>query len=540
MRLRRIKIDELTVFFVLALALLYLSFGRELILPGSSAPRNQYFRLTDAVYAPSSGLLQADSKIFTYNPSVMLLVSIDGGQSFREYPGPVHLDKLRNPEITTIPTSFHWVNPAGKFPEAKSIVVKLEDKSTGWITEPSVYTYLREPSELPVIAITLPHEDLYDEKKGIMTFGQRSWIQKGFYTPWWFRQANYTGRGVEWEREACFQYFENNELRLEQFCGIRISGNATRGFPQKSLQIIARKNYGPDHFAFRFFGDNSLKKYESLVIRNSGNDNTKTLFADLLMHQLAEDAAVLTQKGRPVRVFLNGNYWGIYDLRERIDEYFIGRIEDVPETDVTILEGAYGDVKDGSEKDKRNFDSMMKKIDDAVNVHDDLLSEIGHAMDLQSFIDYIILETYYGNTDWPHNNAMWYKAGEGKWKWILNDLDYGLAYLGPGSVSVDIFDKLDHSSAVTARLFNKLWTHPSFRESFETRVGQMLETQFSPQRVTGAYEELKAVYENEMGYQVDRWRLIGSLDEWESNCQANLDFLIRRPAIYREQVRNHK
>jgi hypothetical protein len=533
---RRIKLDELTVFFVLALGLLYLSFGRELILPAFSAPRYQYFGLADAISVPPSGIYHKGSQIHAHDPSVVVLVSTDGGQSFQEHPGPVNLDEFSNPAIMNIPTSVHWANPAGKFPEAKSVVLKLENKSTGWITEPSVCTYLGEPSELPVIAITLPQDDLYSEKKGVMTFGQRSWMQKDFYTPWWFREANYTGRGIAWERRACFQYFENNTLSLEQFCGIRISGNATRGFPQKSLQIIARKNYGPDCFASSFFGDDGQKKYTSLVIRNGGNDNTKTVFADLLMHRLAEGAHVLTQKGHPARVFLNGNYWGIYDLRERIDEFLIGRIEDVPETDVTILEGAYGEVKDGSEKDKNNFDAIMKKLDDAKEVNDDLLLEIENVMDLSSFMDYIIFETYYGNTDWPHNNAMWYKAGEGRWKWILNDLDYGLAYLGHTNVSVNLFDQLKNDQTVTARLFTALVTHDTFRERFKKRGLEVLETHFDARRVLGVYNELKASYEKEITYQVNRWRMIRSVDEWESNCQANLDFLLQRNDIYRGQI----
>jgi len=341
---------------------------------------------------------------------------------------------------------------------------------------------------------------------------------------------------MEWEKEAFFQYFKEGKLQIEQYCGLRISGNATRGFPQKSMQIVARKMYGDDHFDFSFFNNSGQKKYTSLVIRNSGNDNAKTLFADLLMHRLADESNVLTLKGSPTVVYINGNYWGIYNLRERVDQYFISKIEDVQETEVTILEGGEAELKDGNKSDKADFDRLISKLKNVKDVSRELYNEICQAIDENSFIDYIFFETFFGNNDWPHNNSMWYKAGEGKWKWILNDLDYGLAYLGEENVNTNLFDKLKNSNAVIGVFFTKLYTNAEFEKNFTSRCYDLVTFHLSDKNIQDCYRELKVIYQTEIKKHIGRWRMIKSVEEWENNCTENLNFLIQRKNIYLKQI----
>ena len=532
----KFKIDELSIFFVLAITFLLLSSGKELL---TYEERNtglqSYFDFESAVQVPAQGLLDPGDEVIVYDPSVELMVSIDGGETFKS--AGIHFNPvtIENPDLTQIPISYHWQQPIGDFPGAKNIIFKLKNNTTGAVSVPEVYTWFTERSELPVVSLSVPQADIYHEAEGMMVFGKESWKQEGFYESWWFRSANFTSRGLTSEREVFMQYFEDNELKYQQSCGLRISGHATRGFPQKSMRLVARKTYGNDRFEFPFFGSAGQKKYQSLVIRNSGNDNSKTLFADLLMHRLADSSHVLTQQGKPIRVYLNGNYWGIYNLRERIDEYFIARVEDVKEDEVTILEGAYGDLKDGREKGKIEFDAIMTRCDVEV-MEDELLSELGNSIDLQSFTDYIIFETFFGNTDWPANNSTWYKAERGKWKWVLNDLDYGLAYLGPGQVNVNLFDKLFKKETVTAKLFAALISNTSFKEQFIMRGEEILQKHFNKSEVDKAFFELKAIFDKEIDLQINRWRMIPSRDEWEKNCISNRSFLADRVFIYSKQL----
>jgi len=535
----KFKIDQLLVFFLLSIAFLLLSFGKELIFGEKNGHTRltSYFDIENVVDFPEQGNVNLSDTLSVFNRAIEFWYSVNGGQDFILSVDPIVLNQLENPDLTGIPTSYHWLQPMENYEGCKSLVVQLKNRESGSITEKKVYTYFEtEISELPVIALTLPQDELFSYDKGIMSFGNNANHNESFYTSWWDRPANFTGRGFEWEREIFFQYFEEGNLAFEQACGMRISGNATRGFPQKSMQIVARKMYGSDRFEFPFFEDDGQKKYASLVIRNSGNDNTKTLFADLLMHRFAEESNVLTLKGRPTVVYLNANYWGIYNLRERIDPYFISKVEDVQEDEVTILEGGDSKLKDGNESDKKEFDDLISKIKNVDDMSQDLYKEVCNKIDEGSFIDYIFFETFYGNNDWPTNNSIWYKVAGGKWKWILQDLDYGLAYLGPQNVNINLLNKLKKSNTTVGILFTKLLSNGAFEKVFVERCYQMVENHFSEENIKKSFTNLRAMYQNEIEKHIGRWRMIESVEEWETNCQNNFNFLINRKKIYLQQV----
>lgn len=535
----KFKIDQLLVFFLLSIAFLLLSFGEELVFgrKNEQAGLTNYFEIENAVNFPSQGSSNLSDTLSVLNPSLEFWYSINGGQDYFLSDDPIVLNELENPDLTTIPTSYHWRQPMQRDEGCKSLVVQLKNPNENSKTEKKIYTFFEKGiSELPIIVLTLPQEDLFSEDRGIMSFGKNANYNESFYTAWWDRPANFTGRGLEWEREVFFQYFKEGNLEFEQTCGLKISGNATRGFPQKSMQIIARKMYGKEQFEFPFFGESSLKKYTSLVIRNSGNDNTKTLFADLLMHWFAKETSVLTLKGTPTVVYLNGNYWGIYNLRERIDEYFIAEIEDVKPEAVTILEGGNAELKDGLESDKKDFDKLMEELKEMDHLTLDLYNHVLGQIEEGSFIDYIFFETFYGNNDWPNNNSICYKAGDGRWKWILQDLDYGLAYLGPDNVNTNIFDKLKKSDTVIGLLFTKLMTNGSFEKHFIWRCTELANFLFKEEKINEVFGELRSQYQPEIAKHIGRWRMIDSVEEWETNCQNNFNFLIERKAIYLKQL----
>lgn len=492
--------------------------------------------MEDQLRMPQQGLLSETATIQPFNPEMELLYSLNGGDSFFSTYGELNLGDLHNPDLLHTPTSFHWKVPNGNFPEALSVMVQVRKTEQQLYTEPAVFSYFTTQHDLPVILITTSEAGLVSEDSGILVFGKSSYEDSGFYKNWWSRSANFQQRGTAWERAAVVQYFDEGNLKYEQKCGMKISGNATRGFPQKSLQLVARVMYGKDRFEYPFFGDQGSKKYQSLVLRNSGNDNTKTMFSDLLMHRLAAESNLLTLAGQPAVVYLNGNYWGVYNIRERVDPYLIAKREGVSEDEVTILEGFEGSLKEGEEEIKRGFDQLLEKVRSGEN-EPEVYQEVGALIDLESFADYIVYETYFANSDWPGNNSMWYKAGDSKWKWILNDLDYGLAYLGKEQVKADLFEKLRSSPSVTGSLFNFLITQEQFKLLFEHRAEKILQTTLSPERIEQIYTETKSLYNAEIGRHVDRWRMIDSVEAWEENCSNNLSFLLNRPSFYRHQLK---
>ncbi len=536
--LKRFHIDQLLVFFLLSISAMLLAFGKSVVgienTGGTQLVR--YLEPQPMVSVPQQGFFTAlEESVFAYNPNYDIFYSIDGGANFLNGGSSVSLMEIENPDLTYVPSSHHWKRPTGKFPQSKNVIIYLKHQTRSIVTESIYLTYFeKQQSDLPVLSMTLNIADIIGEYQGLFIFGEQSWYDEGFYNTWWSRNANFQMRGNEWERPAHIQYYEKGQLKFQDNCGIKISGNATRGFPQKSFQLVARKKYGSEFLDYPFFGKSGNQKSRSVVVRNSGNDNTKTLFADLLMHTLAKDSYVVSQAGYPTVVYLNGNYWGIYNIRERIDPYYLAQMEDVNEDEITLLEGL--ELKDGDDGEKLKFDALIERLSGADEATDELMSAVENEIDLNSFTDYIIFETYYANTDWPENNSLCYKSKDGKWKWILHDLDYGLAYLGASAVDQNLFENLKSSVSPVAVLFNFLIQDEAYKKRFQDRVQVLLNTCLSESNVTVVFQNLSQQYRSELSNQINRWRMIDSFEAWEENCRLNLIFLSNRGPIYKKQL----
>ncbi|MDA7804036.1 CotH kinase family protein, partial [Crocinitomix sp.] len=409
--------------------------------------------------------------------------------------------------------------------------------------EKSITYYSNVFSQLPIVHLTIDESDLFDWNKGIMISGSASTSNNLFYQDWWYRPSNFALRGSASARDVYFQYFNEGGLVYESAGNVKISGNATRYFPQKSLKIRAVDEKGrKTKFEFPFWGKSGNKKYESIVLRQSGNDNTSTLFADLLMHELAAESKVIILNGFPVSLFINGNYWGIYNVRERIDEYMLSKRVDADSKDITILKceksaNIYRLVA-GEEKEKQEFENLIQLINEEGRVSEIEYLMISERISLKSFIDYIFFETYFANQDWLLNNTTWFKAKGGQWKWILNDLDFSLAYPGEWNVNSNLFTRLLTKNSIMGKLFTALIAVDAFKEKFLKRSKKHLEEIFNEANLTEKFYQLKSKYEGDMQYEIDRWRSIDSYAAWEASCEANLTFLINRKLIYLKQLKD--
>jgi len=131
-----------------------------------------------------------------------------------------------------------------------------------------------------------------------------------------------------------------------------------------------------------------------------------------------------------------------------------------------------------------------------------------------------------------------YKTKGEKWKWLLNDLDYSLAYSGDDNVNSNGFDKLNSGSSVHAILFQKLMSNTGFKKQFKSQCLANIETYLSEDRIIFSFNKVKSLYDKEIESQVKRWRSIKSYEAWEESCQNNLNFLLDRREIYTNQLNN--
>ncbi|MBN4072732.1 CotH kinase family protein [Crocinitomix catalasitica] len=533
----RIKVDSLLIFLVFSLGLIAMSSDdlRSLVGLGSNDDYDHRLNIETSLRSPES--LITNGVIRTQNPSHLLHYSTDGGDTYRSTP-QLDVKDFENSNILFERTSYRWRPSHGNFPKLKSIRLRVVDDAKKYRSNDKILTYYEDyNSDLPIISLNISNAGLFSWNRGIMTMGRFESEQMTSQHEWWWKNANYQQRGVLWEREANIQYIEHDQLLLDQNCGIRISGNATRSFPQKSMRVYSRRTYGKEFFTFPFWED-GVSKTTSIVLRNSGNDNAKTLFADRLLHALSRDCKVLVQEGKAVNVFINGNYWGIYNLRERIDIQFIAEKRDCKIEEVTILEDGNADLKYGLEVEKENFDKIMAGLPDENDVTSEDIARLNEQISFGSFIDYIILETYFGNEDWPHNNSICYKTEDKKWRWLLNDLDYTMAYSGKSNLHSNIFEKLKDGGSYVARLYQTLISYEQFKERFKARAEEIFESILSKETINKTFSEIKSEYEPDILMAIDRWRVIDSIEDWKENCKMNLDYLLNRQQIYLDQIAN--
>jgi hypothetical protein len=390
---------------------------------------------------------------------------------------------------------------------------------------------------LPVVNLTANHADLFSDSIGIYVEGI------GTASDWQGERANFFDKR---RIEGNFTYEIDGEVVINQPIFLRISGGGSRKNAQKSFNLYADKSLGVSHFEFPFFTDLKDSHFNTLRLRNSGQDWNRTHMRDALMHSLVKDLDVYVQAYQPVIVYLNNQYWGIYNLREKFNKNYIRRHQHLSnEVKFDIME-RHHQVDEGS------ADDYLSLID-YLNTHD--LKEkknLDYAIsqiDTSNFIDYYCSQIYFANTDWPGNNIKYWKAKlpESKWNWFMHDTDLGFAlapiFSHPGGVDHNtlVFNLNDQKGDFknqpwSTLLFRKLTENEEFRMIFEQRLRQLLKNEFSPNRVLTIIDGMQAQLRPEMERHIERWKVedpvfYQSIPAWESEVEVLRDFARKRADI---------
>ncbi|MBE0655165.1 MAG: CotH kinase family protein, partial [Bacteroidales bacterium] len=211
----------------------------------------------------------------------------------------------------------------GEITVDKTISIRARAFRTGKIPgETATHSYLiGDGKEIPIVFISTDPANLFDNETGIYVKGSNAQNDFPYFG------ANFWN---DWEIPAHVEYYNyQNDQKFSIDAGIKIYGAYSRGHPQKSLSIFARSKYGDKSINARLFTNSSLEKYEAIILRNSGNDwfgegnQSGVLFRDLFMTSVGRDIGIDAQAGRPVVVYINGQYWGIQNMREKINEHFV-------------------------------------------------------------------------------------------------------------------------------------------------------------------------------------------------------------------------
>lgn len=383
-------------------------------------------------------------------------------------------------------------------------------------------SYIFDQPELPVISLVTQPQFLWNKDNGIYTDGDPYKNLDGKFENW---RSN-------WKRPVNLTYIYNNQT-WSCSAKFRIYGGASRGRPQKSFAIYTTSKKNPYRINFKLFPEVDRRKYAGIILRNGGDEWMKTQIRDGFQHTLIADRVACDYLPyRPVSVYLNGEYWGFYGMRELISKRNLLARHDLPLQKVTILDGAVE-----INADNGPFTGIPEIG------HDSDYRTILSGMDIDSFLDYLIVETYVGNSDWPGNNIKCWRSENGLWKWVLFDLDRGLNGRGDQGIDWDPFGRLQHLDRKTGLLFGELSRNKEFVRDFCARMSVHMLTTFAPKRASKLLTSMKNEVRPEIGRHIKRWRwewdprkLFMSIDKWETYLEVMRDYCNRRPASMLEMM----
>ncbi|MBT4483526.1 MAG: hypothetical protein HOC71_07595, partial [Candidatus Latescibacteria bacterium] len=410
-------------------------------------------------------------------------------------------------------------------PIAETTVIKARAFETGLLPgKIAVHTYfINEKSTLPIISIATDPDGFFSSVKGIyLNEHQRTW-----------------------EREVHLEYYEpNGHLGFSINAGTKIRGQSSSGFPQKSLSIFVRGQYGYEVINYQIFPDSPITEFKSLILRNSGNDWPYTMFRDGLNASLFKGVDLDIQEYRPAVVYINGKYWGIHNIREKYNEEYFESHHGADPDNIDFLELTHKSEHPGGalliEGDYEHYDSMLEYMTDHDLSVDEYYNYIKTQMDIPSYINYMILEIHGSNGDWlGRNMKLWRpRTPEGKWRWLPFDLDFtfgGSVYFGNVN-DMTGFNTLAYASdpskcpwpAWTTFVFRKLLENRTFKYDFINRFADCMNTFLHTSVVMQKIHEVKSAIEPEMPNHIWRWNdsfgAINSMYQWNMEVQSVEEF----------------
>ena len=336
--------------------------------------------------------------------------------------------------------------------------------------------------------------------------------------------GNYFMRGRAWEKPARLLFFSSDWRKIsEQKIGLRIHGMRSPAQPQKSLRLYAKRK----KFCFSIFKKKPSVKTDLLVLRTPFSSWHEALFVDDMVGEIASEIGLDAPSFSPTNLYINGVYWGIYSLKERIDKsYFEANYNCKPDS-LILLDGRYTE-KHGSNQSYKDLLQFIEKNNLEFDLNYKRISEL---VDISNIIKYYVIETFFCNHDWPSNNFKFWKSKESpKWKFVIVDLDgayydYKTNFLDHGlKYGVNKWPYADWSSYLLRNLLKNRGFRIQFKETYERLCAEQL----SESNLLYLIEYYKQMYKPEIQKHINRWGYPESIDTWEDSIDDLRDFAQKR------------
>ncbi len=359
--------------------------------------------------------------------------------------------------------------------------------------------FIGEKVSMPVVAITVDPYDMFDPKEGYYSQGVSSCAEPCYAANYW----------KDIELPVHVEFFEEGSSSGKKTwdidAGLSIIGQWSRYREKKSVSITMRKEYEDGRLKYPLFKTRpDAKRFKAFNLRNNGNRFVGDYIEDPMLTSLLEGTAVDYQRSRQVVVFYNGSYFGIHDMRERLNEHFVETNYGIDSKEVDMVKHVEDEVT-ASGGTTVAYENLLDAIHSGTftGSNNKAYAAVSSMMDMSSFAQYMAAEIYIHNGDWPNNNVRAWRTADQPFKFAIFDVDHGFGW----DWAVEGFRYMDHNmfswiksggklgcngARCFAEIYIKLIQNPDFKRLFINQSAVLLDYYLTYDKVVATTNEMMA------------------------------------------------
>ena len=324
------------------------------------------------------------------------------------------------------------------------------------------------------------------------------------------------------------EIFAFDTVQVNQQAGFKLTGHTSRVFLPRTFSLYARPGLGEGSFQYNPFPDRSYSAYACFTLRSGGTDAMKARLRDGFLSRLAGGYNLMYLACAPAAVYVNAQYWGELNLRERANQDAVAQWEGIYDKelidDILIIKNG-GVRQQGSRDELEALAVYCRNYNLNFPMH---YAYVAARLDIDSLFAHAAIEIITGNSDM--SNIRFYKVPGGKWKLLLYDLDLAMKSVSSEPLDYYLGKKGGTAGSYYAELFTSLMQVRDVRVRFFTLTGRILLERFTRDKLTAELDAWQAAYAPLMQRHFERWP-DRSFTEWEQEMDDFRDVLMKRPAL---------
>lgn len=397
---------------------------------------------------------------------------------------------------------------------------------------------LKERYDQLVVSIVTDYENVLGEN-GILVEGSDP------------EKPNYKESGRESERPVYVEILDQDgTLLLSQSCGMRVSGNGSREYSQKSLKLYARREYGNHSFYFDRFcpagnekkGERDIFEYDKLVLKNGGNDWKRAMIRSNICNSLGRQAGYeAVPDVIPAAVYINGIYYGLSHLQPDYSQKYLGSVFELPKDQIEVLSGDENDLYEETGLFEVFYQDMTKEEN---------RKRLEQRVDMESFLKCFAMQIYFENVDWPwHNVKMWRYTGaeiqdneysDGKWRYLLFDNDQTFDFFDLDLDTMkDIFENLLDQPQDNNKAFSYIMAYEGYRQYFANYLCDLMAGPLENGNVITTVQTEDSKVVNEISHILEETVIYEKMEEIVNNREKQMNRVYQFALKREREVRNY-